>query len=245
MEMMRLQPGKAAGPDGITPGIIRLCADELCGVLMYIYNLSMSLERPPALWQMSCVIPVPKKGCSRELNNYTPVALTSHFMKVLERLVLSCLWPVVKEHEDPLRFGYQANIGVDNAIVYLLHRAHSHVEVAGSALRLMFCDFSSAFNTIHPTCLSEKMLAMQVDGPRVAWTNDYLTNIYQYVQLPDCAPSTLVSSTGALNGTTLATFLFNVYTSDFRHNSELCHLQTFADVIVGCVRGGQEGSTEA
>lgn len=241
MELKTLQPGKAAGPDGITPGIIRLCADELCGVLMYIYNLSMSLERPPALWKMPCVIPVPKKGCPRELNDYTPVALTSHFMKVLERLVLSCLRPLVEEHEDPLQFGYQANIGVDDAIVYLLHRAHSHLEVAGSALRLMFCDFSSAFNTIQPARLSEEMLAMQVDGPLVAWTNDYLTNILQYVRLPDCVSGTLVSSTGAPDGTALAPFLFNVYTSDYRHNSELCHLQKFADVIVGCVRGGQEG----
>lgn len=102
MELKGLRPGKAAGPDGITPGIIRLCADELSRVLIYIYNSGMSLERPPVFWKMSCLILVPRKGCPRELNNYRPVALTSHLMKVLERLVLSSLRPLVKEHEDPL-----------------------------------------------------------------------------------------------------------------------------------------------
>lgn len=93
MVLKRLQPGKVAGPDGITSGIIRLCANELCGVLKYIHKLSMFIERPPVSWKMSCLIPVPKKGHPRELNDYRPVALTSHLMKVLERLVLTRLQP--------------------------------------------------------------------------------------------------------------------------------------------------------
>ncbi|KAI4875195.1 hypothetical protein NFI96_000078 [Prochilodus magdalenae] len=36
--------------------------------------------------------------------------------------------------------------------------------------------------------------------------------------------------------------LFTLYTSDFKYNSELCHMQKFSDdtAIVGCVRNGQE-----
>lgn len=79
----------------------------------------------------------------------------------------------MKEYQDPLQLGYQANMGVDDAILYLLHRVHSHLETAGSTLRLMFCDFLSAFNTIQPVRLREKMLATQVDGPLVTWTTDY------------------------------------------------------------------------
>lgn len=96
-----------------------------------------------------------KKGCPRELNDHRPVALTFHLMKVLERLVLSSLRPLVKEHEDPLQFGYQANMGVDPSGTL------PHLETTGSSLRLMF---SSTFNTIQPVHLREKMLAMQVDG---------------------------------------------------------------------------------
>ena len=38
----------------------------------------------------------------------------------------------------------------------------------------MFFDFSSAFNTIRPSLLGEKLTAMQVEAPIVSWINDYL-----------------------------------------------------------------------
>lgn len=40
------------------------------------------------MWETSCLIPAPKKAVVKELNNFRPVALTSHLMKTLERLLL-------------------------------------------------------------------------------------------------------------------------------------------------------------
>lgn len=75
------------------------------------------------------------------------------------------------------------------------------------------------------------------------WTTDYLTNRLQYVRQQDCVSRTVVNSTGGPQGTVLALFLLNLYTSDFSYKSELCHLQKFTgdSVIVQCVREGQEG----
>lgn len=58
---------------------------------------------------------------AKEPNRYRPVALTSHLIKTLERLVLSPLYSVVGTAMDPLQFAYRPNIGVDNAITYLPH----------------------------------------------------------------------------------------------------------------------------
>ena len=134
-------------------------------------------------------------------------------------------------------------MGVEDAITFLLHRSLSHLDRGRGAVRITFLDFSSAFNTIQPLLLRDKLSEMGVESHLVAWITDYLTHRPQYVRLGDCRSDTVVSSTGAPQGTVLSPVLFTLYTADFRNNSELCHVQKFADdmAIVGCVRGGQEG----
>ena len=62
------------------------------------------------------------------MNDYRLVVLTCHIMKSLERLVLAHLRPPVKGGLDPLQFTYQDNIGVEEAIIYLLYQANSHLD---------------------------------------------------------------------------------------------------------------------
>lgn len=139
---MRTKIRKAAGPDGISSRLLWDCADQLCQVVLHIYNLSLSLERVPELWKTSCLVPVPKIAHPREPNHYRPVALTSHLMKTLERLILHHLRPLVSSALEPLQFAYQPGIGVDGAVIYLLHQSLSHLEQAGNTVRVMFFDFS-------------------------------------------------------------------------------------------------------
>ena len=241
-QLKKLHPRKAAGPDGLCPRLLKACAAELGEPLEHIFNQSLRLGKVPTLWKTSCLIPVPKKPHPRELNDFRPVALTSHLMKTLERLVLGILRPQVRHALDPLQFAYQEKVGVDDAISYLLHRTHSHLDKGKSAVRIMFFDFSSAFNTIQPPRLSDKLLQMGVDAHLVSWIADYLTERPQFVRLKDCLSNTVISSTGAPQGTVLSPVLFTLYTSDFCYNTESCHMQKFSDdtAIVGCIRDGQE-----
>ncbi|XP_056908721.1 uncharacterized protein LOC130536643 [Takifugu flavidus] len=163
-------------------------------------------------------------------------------MKTMERIVLTHLRQLVDSKMDPLQFAYRPGIGVDDAVIYLLHRSLSHLESTGSTVRVMFFDFSSAFNTIQPSLLRGKMEGAGVDCHLAAWTTDYLTNRLQYVRVRDCESDMVVCSTGAPQGTVLSPFLFTLYTSDFSHNSDSCHLQKFSDdtAIAGRVSEGNE-----
>ncbi|KAI4874508.1 hypothetical protein NFI96_027595, partial [Prochilodus magdalenae] len=153
----------------------------------------------------------------------------------MERLLLNHLRPQVHHAEDPLQFAYREKVGVEDAILYLLHRTHSHLDKGGGAVRVMFFDFSSAFNTIQPLLLRDKLMKMEVDMHLVTWITDYLTGRPQHVRIRDCSSDTVISSTGAPQGTVLSPVLFTLYTSDFKYNSELCHMQKFSDdtAIVG------------
>lgn len=170
------------------------------------------------------------------------MALTSHLMKTLERLVLHVVTPQVQQAQDPLQFGYQKNVGVEDAVQYLLHRTHTFLDRESGAVRILFIDISSAFNTIQPLCLKGKLTTIQVDPPLLSWITDYLTDRCQFVRLRTATSDMVMSSTGGPQETVLAPLLFTLYTVDFMHNTELCHVQKFSDdtAIVGCIRGSDE-----
>ena len=119
-ELQKCKARKAAGPDGISSRLLKSCADQLCGIVELLFNLSLKQGRVPQLWKTSCVVPVPKTPQPKEFNSYRPVALTSQLMKTLERLVLGHLRPLVGPSMDPLQFAYQPAIGVDDTVIYLL-----------------------------------------------------------------------------------------------------------------------------
>ncbi|TWW59264.1 Catenin alpha-2 [Takifugu flavidus] len=154
-----------------------------------------------------------------------PCHLTSHLMKTLERLILAHLRPLVSSFMDPLQFTYQPSIGVDNAIIYLLHTSLTHLEKTGSTVRIMFFDFSSAFNTIQPRLLGDKLQVAGVDHHLTTWILDYLTQRPQFVRVKGSQSDWLLCSTGVPQGTVLAPFLFTLYTADFSHSTSSCHLQ--------------------
>ncbi|TWW53407.1 LIM and SH3 domain protein 1, partial [Takifugu flavidus] len=159
--------GKIVYPTEKVSCLDTTCAAELGEPLQRVFNLSLELGKVPTLWKTSCVIPVPKKNRPSELNDFRPVALTSHLMKTLERLFLNLLRP---------QFAYRDKVGVEDAIIYLLHRVHSHLDKGSGTARILFLDFSSAFNTIQPLVLQDKLLQMRVDPCPVAWISSYLTD---------------------------------------------------------------------
>lgn len=93
--------------------------------------------------------------------DYRPVALTSHVVKTLERLILEQLPPIVRPHQDLLLFAYQPHLGTEDTIIYLLNCVYAHLDEPVSTVRIMSFDFSSAFNSIRPTLLGDQLTAMQ------------------------------------------------------------------------------------
>ncbi|KAF7654395.1 hypothetical protein LDENG_00070260, partial [Lucifuga dentata] len=95
-QVERLYQNKAAGSDGISPWVLKACTDQLCEILQHLFNLSLSQRKVPVLWKTSRFVLVPKKSHPSTLNGYRPVGLTSHIMKVLEKMMLAHLRPQVR-----------------------------------------------------------------------------------------------------------------------------------------------------
>ena len=90
---------------------------------------------------------MPKNTKVTCLNDYQPLALTSVAMKCFERLVMAHI-TVIPETLDPLQFAYRHNRSTDDAISVALHTALSHLDKRNTYVRMLFIDYSSAFNTL-------------------------------------------------------------------------------------------------
>ncbi len=185
---------KAPGPDGVSPACLKSCADQLSPIFTQIFNRSLELCEVPSCFKRSTIIPVPKKPKITGLNDYRPVALTSVVMKSFERLVLAYLKASTGPLLDPLQFAYRANRSVDDAVNMGLHFTLQHLDRPGTYVRILFVDFISAFNTIIPDTLQNKLTQLSVPTSVCQWINSFLTDRQQLVRLgthPAPAPPAL------------------------------------------------------
>ncbi|XP_071831966.1 uncharacterized protein [Apostichopus japonicus] len=74
----RLNERKAAGPDGITPKLLKMCAEQLAEVYTNIFNWSLSLCEVPRSFKDAIIVPEKKR-------NVSCLILVEHF-KLLEHL---------------------------------------------------------------------------------------------------------------------------------------------------------------
>lgn len=236
--MKRINPNKACGPDGIHPRAVKTCAEQLCNIFYIIFNMSLNQCTVPSQWKTSCIVPVPKKKSVKAMNDLRPIALTSCIMKIFEKVFLSQFQKNVHNFTDPFQFAYRKSRSVDDALLHVLHSVYSHLENKGSSIRIMFYDFSSAFNTIQPHLLAEKLNKMNVCPNTVLWILDYLSERPQYVKLSHQSNKTsssellsnvMFTNTGAPQGTVLSPFLFSLYTADCRSTHENCIIDKYAD----------------
>ncbi len=147
----------ATGPDGISGRVLKLYADQLAPVFTMIFILSLAQSVIPKCFKKSTTIPVLKKTRPACLNDYCPVALISVVMKCIERLVKDYVCSSLRSTMDPVKFAYHPNRSTEDTTAHNLHTTLSHLDKKGSYVRLLFVDYSSAFNTIVPSRLLTKL----------------------------------------------------------------------------------------
>ncbi len=163
---------KAAGPEGITGRVLRSHADQLAGLFTSIFNESLTTSVVPSPFKKSVIIPVPKNSKPSCLNDYRPVALT--VMKVFERLLKRYICFFIPATLDPLQFAYRPNRSTDDAISQVLHSSLTHIDSKnGNYVKLLFIDYSSAFNTIVPTKLAVKLSDLGLNTSLCDWIQDF------------------------------------------------------------------------
>ena len=182
------------------------------------------------------------------MNDYRPVALTPVIMKCFERLVLANIKACIPPTHDQHQFAYKANRSTDDAVTLVIHKALSHLENLernpNIYVRMLFVDFSSAFNSISPCKLVIKLQGLGIQPHLCLWIKDFLTNRPQKVRLGQHTSTTITLNTGVPQGCVLSPFLYSLFTSDcISHHSSNTVIK-FADdtTIIGQIANNDEGA---
>ena len=233
---------KAPGPDGIKGKILKECSEQLSYIFTYIFNMSIQCTSIPCIWKTSKIIPVPKKDKIDSKNDLRPVALTSIVMKSFERLILYKIRDQFGPHADSHQFAYRPNRSVEDAILLFTNNIYKHLDHPGRYCRLLFADFSSAFNTMQPELLVQKMSGLDMNNHIIAWVLEFLTNRVQYVQIGNDVSLNMTTNIGAPQGCVLSPVLFTIYTNDCRSQDPNVPLIKFADdtTLQGLITNGNE-----
>ena len=145
---------------------------------------------------------------------YRPVAITSNVVKSLERILTEELRKEVGPRLDQYQFAYSKNRSTCDAISTLAHLTLKHLEGKEAYARLLFIDFSSAFNTIHPDILLYKLAQLDVNPFIIKWYFSFLSERPQRVRFNSVFSEETRCSTGVPQGTVSSSFLFTLYTDD-------------------------------
>ena len=225
----KLNISKASGPDNISPRLLRLCSYQLAAPFCDIFNWSLQSYTVPDTFKMSTIIPVPKKASPQSFNDYRPVALTSVIMKCFESIFKVFIQSLLPSDFDPYQFAYRKNRSVEDAVSLNIHEILDHLEKPNSYVRVLFLDYSSAFNNIIPKSLFEKLLVLDFPVDICNWILDFLVNRPQIVKIKNNMSSSLVLSTGAPQGCVLSPTLYSIFTHDCKALDHNTLIIKFAD----------------
>ena len=126
--------------------------------------------------------------------------------------MINIILPFVEPHLDANQFAYRAKRGTEDAVACLLHPLLQHLESPSNFARLLFIDFSSAFNTIQRHQMIRKLQLLNVPPLLIHWVHSFLSDRTQSVRVGTVTSGTKTTNTGAPQGCCSSPFYFILYT---------------------------------
>jgi len=163
-------------------------------------------------------------------------------MKILEKIIKNEILTAIEGKLDPLQFAYQAGKDVEDAKIFILNALYKHLEKPNAHARLLFGDFSSAFNHMQPCLLIEGLISdFKLPHELVLLILDFLTNRQQRVIVNGHLSDTVVTNTGSPQGCVLSPILYILYSDSCRSSCDSSFLVKFSDdtVLLSLLQGAQ------
>ena len=228
-----LNATSAPGPDGIPAQLLKECRKELKLPLFYFWKESMKQGLIPPDLLLVIICPVHKGGSRADPSQYRPVALTSHIMKVFEKVVRKALVTHL-EISDKLPSNQHGFREQRSTLTQLLSHWDEVLDLLeqGQSVDVIYTDFAKAFDKCETNVLLHTLKDCGVKGRLGNWIAAFLdpVNRMQAVGVDGCISDLKPVVSGVPQGTVLGPLLFLVHILGICSNiSEESSSSSFAD----------------
>ena len=160
-QINKLKSGKAAGADCIPPGIFKQLPDDWIILLTFIMNI-VFYGTYPAVWCLSKLFVIYKKGLVSDTNNYRGISITDALPKLYDGILHSRLTRWYKPY--PEQAGSQAGRGCEEQLLTL----RLFIDISRMKklpLYILFIDYVKAYDRVNRNKLLQ-MLCQKGCGDR-------------------------------------------------------------------------------
>ena len=217
-----LKNSASAGPDGVPACLLKNCKNQLAKPLHTIWRASLDTGVIPAELLLVIISPIHKGGSKSVPKNYRPVALTSHLIKVFERVVRKALVKHI-EHHNILPTGQHGSRGLRSTLTQLLSHWDTVLDGLehGSGVDCIYLDFSKAFDKVETGVLLHKLKDARVLGKTGKWLAAFLNQDkrQQAVAVDGHISQLSPVISGVPQGTVLGPILFLLHIADIASNT--------------------------
>ncbi|KAL8614200.1 hypothetical protein ACOMHN_026417 [Nucella lapillus] len=213
--LANLNPAKAAGPDNISPRVLKTLASEVSPLLTSIFQRSLSTGCVPEDWRTAHVTPVYKKGEHYKASNYRPISLTSVPCKIMEHVIVSNVMGHLESSNilTPHQHGFRKKPSCETQLLELSDQLTSNLD-KGLPTDIVVLDFAKAFDKVNHSLLTHKLDHYGVRGDTNRWICNFLRDRKQAVVVEGSRSEFVQVKSGVSQGSVLGPCLFLAYIND-------------------------------